>query len=291
MTTRDVGDRLNLRYEARDPDGDLTAATVVLTVTDPTGDITTPSITNTGTGLYDAAFTLSEAGLWRWVWTVSGAVVDVQYGDVLASDPGPSTYATLAALRKRVLGGASGASQTGDRDEELQARLSAAARGFDDDTGRRAGGFDLDRTATIRYFPTGRNAVYDRSSGRYKLWVDEIGSLTGLVVETGGDSTWTAVTDYRVEPRNALADREPITALSRLGGWGSDEVRVTARWGWPVTPDGVVEAVLIAAHRLYGRKDSPDGTRSAGELGVIRIARTDPDYQRIVDRYSPILVA
>lgn len=286
MTTRDVGDRVNVEYEARNPEGELTAATVVLTVTDPAGTPSTPSISNPETGVYQAAFTLTAVDLWTWEWGVSGAVIDKQFGAVYALTRAPSTYATLAALRKRVLAGAAGSAQTGDRDDELQARLNAAARGFDNDTGRRAGGFDLDSTATARYFPVGRNVVCDRGTGRYKLSIDEIGSATDLVVEIGGDSTWTAVTDYRVEPRNSLADREPVTALSRLGGWGTDEVRVTARWGWPVVPDGVVEAVLIAAHRLYGRKDSPDGTKGAGEFGVVRIARTDPDYQKIVDRYS-----
>lgn len=286
MTTRDVGDRINLRYEARDPDGDLTAATVALTVTDPTGDQTTPSITNSGTGLYDAAFTLTEVGLWVWTWTVSGTVVDVQSGAVLAADPGPSTYATLAAARKRILAGASGSAQTGDRDDEIQARLNAAARGFDEDCGRRPGGFELDRVASTRYFSVAKHVVCDRGTGRYKLMIDELGAIDDLVVEIGGDSTWTAVTDYRVEPRNAIADREPVTGLSRLAGWGTDEVRVTERWGWPVTRDDVVEAVLISMHRLYGRKDSPDGTKGAADLGIVRIARSDPDYDKIVARYA-----
>jgi hypothetical protein len=39
-------------------------------------------------------------------------------------------------------------------------------------------------------------------------------------------------------------------------------------------------------HRLYGRKDSPDGTKGAGDLGIVRIARSDPDYDRIVARYA-----
>lgn len=286
MTTRDVGDRVNIGYQARDPDGTLVAASVAVTVTDPSGVTTTPSVSNPTTGVYESAFTLNAADLWTWEWTVSGAVVDKAFGAVYAVTRAPSTYATLADLRKRVLAGAAGAAQTGDRDDELQARLNAAARGFDDDTGRRPGGFDLDTSAVARYFPVGRCVVFDRGSGRYNLMVDEIGSLASAVVEVGGDTTWTAVTDYRTEPRNALADREPVTALSRSGGWGSDEVRVTARWGWPLVPDDVAEAVLIAAHRLYGRKDSPDGTKGAGEFGAVRIARSDPDYDKIVARYA-----
>lgn len=281
MTTRDVGDRIDLRYEARDPDGNLTAATMALTVTDPTDDTSTPSITNPGTGLYDASFTLTEAGLWRWVWTASGAVVDVQYGDVLAADPSPSTYATLAQLRKRVTG-----SDDGSRDDELSRALAAAARDWDEDTGRRPGGFELARTATARTFQVAGRTLYDRDTGRHRLLVDEIGSTAGMVVETGDGTTWTPVTDYRTEPLNALADQKPITGLSRTGGWGCDLVRVTTRWGWPVTHNGVVEAVLIAAHRYHLRKDSPDGTKGGGEFGAVRIARTDPDYMRALHRFE-----
>jgi hypothetical protein len=286
VTTRDVGDRVNLRYEARDPDGDLVAATVVLTVTDPSGNTDTPALTNDATGIYDGAFTLDEAGLWTWEWAASGAVVDKQFGAVYAAARAPGTYATLAQLRKRVLSGAASASQTGDRDEELQGRLLAAARGFDEDCGRRPGGFELDAVASARHYSVARHVVYDRGSGRHKLLIDELGSQDDLEVAVGGDSSWTVVTDYRTEPRNALADLRPVSALSRLGGWGCDEVRVTARWGWPVVRDDVVEAVLIAAHRLYWRRDSPDGTKGAGELGIVRIARSDPDYERIVARYA-----
>lgn len=280
MTTHDVGDRVNLRYEAFDPDKEPVAATVTLTVTDPAGADTTPSVTNPELGKYDAAFTLTSAGLWRWRWDVSGAVVDVQVGAVLAADPAPGTYATLAQLRARI--NVSGA----DRDDRLQPALNAAARGFDRDTGRNPGGFELAAAVSQRHFAVARNVVYDRGSCRYKLMVDEIGSLTDLVVETGGDSSWTAVTDYRVEPRTSPADRQPVTALSRLAGWGTDEVRVTALWGWPVTPDDVTEAVLIAAHRLYLRKDTPEGIKSGGEFGAVRLSRMDPDYQRIMQAYS-----
>lgn len=284
MTTRDVGDRINLRYEARDADGDLVAATVALALTDPSGDVTAPTVTNPGLGLYDSGFTLTEVSPlpYRWKWTVSGTVVDVQYGEVYASDPAPGTYATLPQLRARVLGPEA---TEGDRDAALQSALSAATRQVDTDTGRHPGGFELAPAVSQRIFPVAGNIVRERD-GRYKLLVDEFGSLTGLIVELGGDTTWTAVTDYRVDPRNALSAREPLTGLSRSSGWGYDEVRVTARWGWPAIPDQVGEATLILAHRLYRRPGSPEGVAGGNaEFGGIRLARMDPDYQRIVQSF------
>jgi hypothetical protein len=82
---RDVGDGYPIRYEARNTDtGALTDATVALTLTSAAG-VTTPSPTHTGTGLYDYTIPLSTSGPWYWRWDVSGAVVDIAYGSVLAT--------------------------------------------------------------------------------------------------------------------------------------------------------------------------------------------------------------
>lgn len=280
---RDVGDRINIRHEVRDASGTLTNATVAVAVTKPDGTTVTPAptVTNTSTGIYDAAFTVDATGKWTWVWSVSGAIVDKAYGEVDVADPGPSTYATLPQLRERVLG--DGSTQS-DRDPRLQSALNAAARDVDSDTGRRPGGFQLDSAVSQRiYRVSGR--VLPTCDG-WKLLVDEIGSSTGLVVETGDGTTWTAVTDYQTDPENALADRRPITGLIRtLGTWGWDRVRVTARWGWPRIPDQVAEATLIRAHRLYRRPGSPEGVAGgSNEFGGIRLARTDPDYERLISK-------
>lgn len=187
------------------------------------------------------------------------------------------TYATLAQLRTRV-----GASGTTDRDTALQSALNAAARAFDKDTGRRPDGFELAATATARSYRT-RGRIVSTCDGE-KLLVDEFGSLTGLVVEIGDGTTWTAVTDYELDPLNALADQEPVTGLVRpYGTWGGRRVRVTAKLGWPAVPDQAVEAVLIGAHRLYLRKDSPNGlVAGPADFGPVRLARVDSDYSRIV---------
>lgn len=273
--TRDVGDRIAIRYEARTPDGTLTSATVAVAVTQPDGTLLSPAptVTATGTGLYDAAFTVDSAGVWRWTWTASGALVDVAHGSVDVAGPGPGTYASLPLLREAVK------ATSGDRDDLLMQALTAAARAADRDTGRRPGGFYLDAVASSRSYEVSGRSLYDPATGRHRLLVDEIGSTTGLTVETGDGTTWTATTDYRIDPLNAIADQQPITALSRLGGWGHDLVRVTARWGWPAVPAAVPQAVLIQATRLYSRKNSPQGVAGSSDWGVIRLARMDPDVQ------------
>jgi hypothetical protein len=274
--TRDVGDLIGIRYEARDSDGDLVAATVAVTVTAPDDTTDTPAVSPASTGLYDSEFTADAVGTWRWKWSVSGAITDVQYGSVDVGDPGPDTYVSLVALRESVN------IPYGDRDGRLGIALSAAARAVDSFTGRRPGGFYLSPTATSRTYETCATLY---ANGRYQLLVDEIGSLTGLIVEIGAGTTWSAVTDYRVSPPNALADGQPITSITSPTWWGDELVRVTARHGWPVTPPQVASATLIQATRLYKRKESPDGVAGDGSLGVVRLARVDPDVQALLSPF------
>lgn len=275
MTTRDVGDRVNLQHLVYDADGALTNATVVLTVTDPTGDATTPSVTNSSTGTYDAGFTLTEAGTWSWKWTVSGAVVDVDYGSVLAADPAPPSYAQLAVLKETL--GILPSDTT--RDAILLAKLDAASRSVEKYCdGRR---FYLATVASARTFATRR--VVCLRDGTQRLPIDDVGFAT-MTVEIGDGSTYTTITDYETHPDNALAKGEPIEALVSTGTqWSSNRrIRVTARWGWPAYPTAVVESTLLQASRLYRRKDSPEGVAGSAEWGLVRVPNLDPDVKALL---------
>lgn len=288
-TVRDVGDRINVRYESRNADGVLTNTTMTLAVTSPSGTVSNPSITNTSTGVYDAAFTLTEAELWRWTWTASGTIVDVAYGEVLAKTVAPPAYASLPSLKLALAGRQAGsttalAMDTG-RDELLTAALFAASRAVDAYTGRR---FYADTSTSARtYRPRGR--VTHCADGDL-LIIDDVSSTTGLTVETGsaGSSTWTtlATTAYETSPLNAITRLEPITGILRVAArWDISpitRVRVTARWGWPVVPDVVTQATLIQAARLYRRKDSPEGVVGNAEWGTVRVSRVDPDVQALL---------
>lgn len=256
---------------------------VSLAVTTPAGVATTYTyaaleVTRTGTGAYSKDVTCSEAGTWQYVWTGTGAVSDVVAGTwTVYSTQLQQRYTSLEALKDYL-----GISDTG-RDTLLTQAILGASRGIDAHCGRR---FYLDAVASARtYRPVGRVV---RGADGEALLVDDIASTTGLVVETGvaGGSTWTAVTDYEVEPENALVRGVAITALRRVGGsWAgsaSARLRVTARWGWPATPDVVGHAALIQAARLYRRKDSPEGVTGSAEWGVIRLSRIDPDVQALV---------
>lgn len=188
-------------------------------------------------------------------------------------------YGTLAALKERL----SIESSDTSRDTLLNSALASASRGIDKTCGRR---FWLDAQPVQRTFnPRGR--IVREDDGDLFL-VDDIGNVTGLVVETGSGVSWTAVTGYETSPDNALADSKPITGLLRtLGTWGiaTTRLRVTARFGWPSVPADITEASLIQATRLYKRKDSPEGIIGSAEWGVRNLSRRDPDVWALIEPY------
>jgi hypothetical protein len=48
-----------------------------------------------------------------------------------------------------------------------------------------------------------------------------------------------------------------------------------------ILPDAAHEAALIHAARLYRRRDSIDGTIGFGDMGAIRVGRTDADVEAL----------
>jgi hypothetical protein len=171
------------------------------------------------------------------------------------------------------------------RDALLDKALTAASRGIDRATGRR---FWLDATPTARIYRLHARVV--REDDGNVLLVDDIGSITGITVESAPVSggSYSTVTGYETTPDNALADGYPITGLLRPNSiWGTSftRIRVTARFGWPAVPDDIAQACLIQASRLYKRKDSPEGIIGSAEWGVRNLSRRDPDVWALIEPY------
>lgn len=172
-----------------------------------------------------------------------------------------------------------------DRDRALARALAAASRSIEATTGRR---FWLDAEPSARVInPRGR--VFRDDDGEHLL-IDDLGAVQGLVVEVGRGAAWTDITSsVEAEPTDALATLRPVTSLLRIGsGWPSgagQRVRVTERWGWPQTPDPVVQATGIWAARLFKRKDSPEGVLGSAEWGVVRLTRKDPDVYGLIEPF------
>lgn len=185
-------------------------------------------------------------------------------------------YATLAELKamRDIVDNAD--------DTLLQARLTRASRAIDDRTGRR---FYKDGSVSARTYRTASRIVRD-DDGELLL-VDDISTATGLIVELGDGTAFTAVTDYFAEPENALVRGRAIESLRRdLGCWSTNRrARITADWGWPAVPDPIVEATLLLANRRFVRKNSPEGVSGWAAEGAVRVSRFDPDIEDLVQPY------
>lgn len=56
-------------------------------------------------------------------------------------------------------------------------------------------------------------------------------------------------------------------------------------------PDRAHQACLLHAARLYRRRDSIDGTLGFGDLGVVRVGRTDADVDALYGSVGPVVFA
>jgi hypothetical protein len=53
-------------------------------------------------------------------------------------------------------------------------------------------------------------------------------------------------------------------------------------------PDRAHQACLLHSARLYRRRDSIDGTLGFGDLGVVRVGRTDADVDSLYGSGAPV---
>ncbi len=193
-----------------------------------------------------------------------------------------NSYCTLAELK-----GSLGISDTTD-DAELEAVISAASREIDTHLGRR---FYQSAAGTVRYYTATNSGV---------LLIDDCAALTAVATDPDGDrtyeDTWTA-TDYDLLPPNAAADDEPYTTL--VTAWEGDYsmpvgvrsgVKLTGTWGWPAIPEPIRRACVLRSAWLFKRRDTPLGLSGSADLGLVRVGRWDPDFEKLVEVYRRMVV-
>jgi hypothetical protein len=86
MRRYDPGDKAALRHTVVDEDGTPTDATVAFTYTPPGGDPTPLTPTHGATGVYDVLVPAPDYGVYSWVWSVSGTIVDFETGKFYVAD-------------------------------------------------------------------------------------------------------------------------------------------------------------------------------------------------------------
>jgi hypothetical protein len=191
-------------------------------------------------------------------------------------------YATVAEFKTWI-----GIADTVD-DALIGPVLDDASRDVDDHCRRF---FYQTAAATARYYTALRS---DR------IQIEDCVSLSAVATDTGCDRTyatvWTA-TDYDLLPDNAATDGQPYTGIevAPTGSYSFPTglrkgVKLTGVWGWPAVPVKVARATLLRAAWLFKRKDSPLGLAGNNDLGLVRVGRWDPDFEKLLEPYRLIVV-
>jgi hypothetical protein len=168
-------------------------------------------------------------------------------------------------------------------DAELAVAIAAASRAIDKATNRQFGNVAAPEARVY-------TAWYNHERCRWMVPIDDLQTTAGLVVTIGG----VTVTDYKLEPRNAVVDGLAWTSLvlgpaAEATPSADDEFEVDALgpWGWAAFPDAVVEACYIQSHRFANRRDSPYGVAGSPQQGseLRLLARLDPDVKVMLGLY------
>jgi hypothetical protein len=147
--------------------------------------------------------------------------------------------------------------------------VTTVSRNVDDFCGRQFGQVAALEERT--YTP-----VWDRHLCAWVTEVDDLQDVTGLAIV---DEDGAAVTDYDLDPVNALKKGRPYERIITTARTG--KITPTALWGWSAVPSAVKVGPLLQGARLAARRDSPFGiSGSPSEQGEIRLlAQLDPDFR------------
>lgn len=206
-----------------------------------------------------------------------------------------NAYATLNQLKSWI---GVGTADTLD-DSMFEMAIESASRMVDDDCDR-----------VFYASGTGVARVYSPDD-HYIAHIDDAISITTVATDQDGTgtfaTTWTASTDYQLEPLNGLVGGQawPYTRIRAIGGKtfpsstypftsdvGEATLRVTGQWGFgTAVPTAITQATLILAARIAKRGDSPLGVAGFGDMGAMRVTRNDPDYTNLISRYQRVKVS
>jgi hypothetical protein len=159
-----------------------------------------------------------------------------------------------------------------------------------------------------RTFTAGSATRVYAPNDSYLTETDDIISITTLKTSTSADgvfdTTWTA-SDYQLEPLNGIAGGvyTPYTQIRAVGDYlfptvnfpnpqGEATVQVVGLFGWgTAVPTDIRQACNLLAVREFKRYDSPLGVAGFGEIGVVRVSRTDPDIESLLAPFRKIRMA
>jgi hypothetical protein len=130
--------------------------------------------------------------------------------------------------------------------------------------------------------------------------IDDATAITKVETSSGdGFTVEIPATDYQLEPLNNRSGGQtvPATRIRATGAFlfpvfsqrsvNLDEatVRVTGTFGFTPVPDAIKQAALLLSIRIFKRLDSPLAVAGFGDMGVIRVGRTDPDVMAMLSPF------
>ena len=156
---------------------------------------------------------------------------------------------------------------------------------------------EIDGVCNRVFYSTAGTRVFQNVDS-FIVNTDDIISVTTLKTSDDGviyDTTWTTA-DYQLEPLNGVAGGlvQPYTRIRAIGDYlfpvwsitgtygNKASVQIQGVFGWPTVPTAVRQACILLAMRHWKRYDSPLGVAGFGDIGAIRVGRTDPDVEALL---------
>ena len=152
---------------------------------------------------------------------------------------------------------------------------------------------EIDSSCERTFYNMGTATRYFVAQDAFYTEIDDLISITHLKTDPDGDGSYTitwSTSDYQLEPLNGFVGGiiSPATGIRAKDTYlfpleeGEALVEVRGVWGWSATPVAVKQATIIMASRLYKRNDSPLGVAGFGDIGVVRVAKLDPDVEALI---------
>ena len=129
----------------------------------------------------------------------------------------------------------------------------------------------------------------------FELVVPDLVSVTSLKVDDNDDGvfeTTIAASGYELDTyrEDDGWPWEIVRLLDRSwpsGGRRRRRIEITATWGWSAIPSPINQACTLLALRIAQRPSAAlFGVQSFGDLGASYVRKDDPDYMRLIARYT-----
>lgn len=174
-------------------------------------------------------------------------------------------------------------------DAKLERSIEGASRRIDGYCGR----FFYQKNATVKLFARYIDTLFLQ---------DDLVSVSSLKTDDNGDqsfsTTWTAGTDYALEPYDTNLTGLPYYKVTAVGGKTFPiftypllpGVQITGVWGFSSVPHDIREACVLLAIRGFARYNAALGVVGFADM-AIQVRAVDPDVRDFLDPYRKFGIA